>query len=105
VQLFNAAKYTSSIPALLLTALQQHPSATASTTRLWLLVSVVNSAFCYYWDVEQDWGMPWFMARHTKQHMMSHQGMVATVQDKQCLLANQVKRHMWNRCVAPASIE
>jgi hypothetical protein len=22
---------------------------------------VLNSCYCFYWDVEQDWDMPWLM--------------------------------------------
>jgi hypothetical protein len=27
--------------------------------RMWLLVMVLNSSYSFYWDVEQDWDMPW----------------------------------------------
>lgn len=27
--------------------------------RMWLLVMVANSSYSFYWDVEQDWDMPW----------------------------------------------
>jgi hypothetical protein len=29
--------------------------------RMWLAVMVLNSSYSFYWDVEQDWDMPWLM--------------------------------------------
>lgn len=28
---------------------------------MWLLVMVLNSSYSFYWDVEQDWDMPWLV--------------------------------------------
>ncbi|KAJ9530396.1 hypothetical protein QJQ45_000778 [Haematococcus lacustris] len=64
-QLFNAAKYCSSLPTLLLGAWAHEAHATGqgfSLHRAWLLASALNSAFSFYWDVEQDWDMPWLWA-------------------------------------------
>lgn len=29
--------------------------------RMWLAVMVLNSSYSFYWDVEQDWDMPWLV--------------------------------------------
>lgn len=29
--------------------------------RLWLAVMLANSSYSFYWDVEQDWDMPWLV--------------------------------------------
>lgn len=64
-QIFNAVKYSSSFPALILTAfeheahMEQRPFALKGT---WLLVMVVNTCYSFYWDLEQDWDMPWLWA-------------------------------------------
>jgi len=29
--------------------------------RLWISCMIVNSTYSFYWDVEQDWDMPWIM--------------------------------------------
>ncbi|KAI8469612.1 MAG: EXS family-domain-containing protein [Monoraphidium minutum] len=63
-QALNALKYASSIPALILTAMEHeaHKARRPFPYRqLWLAVMVVNTAYSYYWDVEQDWGMPWLV--------------------------------------------
>jgi len=64
-QLANAVKYASSIPALVLTAMEHeaHVGKRPFPQRtLWLFVMVVNSCYSTYWDVEQDWGMPWLVS-------------------------------------------
>jgi hypothetical protein len=29
--------------------------------RIWIVTMVLNSCYSFYWDVEQDWDMPWIM--------------------------------------------
>ncbi len=62
MQLFNAAKYMSAFPALMLTVLE-HESVMKRQTfphrSLWLTAMVFNTVYSYYWDVEMDWDMPW----------------------------------------------
>lgn len=63
-QLLNALKYFTSIPALVLAAAEHeyHIRRVAFPFFwLWLFVQSVNSLYSYYWDVEQDWDMPWMM--------------------------------------------
>jgi hypothetical protein len=89
-QLANAAKYAAALPALVLGAQLQHDAlmslrsaaglplgsaagvggggATPTLALLavqrhvWLVAAVVSSCFSLYWDIEQDWGMPWVAA-------------------------------------------
>lgn len=28
---------------------------------LWIITMVLNSTYSFYWDVEQDWDMPWIV--------------------------------------------
>ncbi|KAF8070926.1 PDIL2-2 [Scenedesmus sp. PABB004] len=61
-QLVNALKYASSLPALVLTAVEhEHHVAKRAFAwrRTWIGVMAFNSLFSFYWDVEQDWDMPW----------------------------------------------
>ena len=63
-QLYNAAKYASAFPAIVLTAyaseLQlQHMSF--SHQGMWLAAMLLNSLYSFYWDIEMDWDMPWLV--------------------------------------------
>lgn len=64
MQLFNAAKYMSAFPALMLTVLE-HEAAMKRRTfpqrSAWLAAMIFNTAYSYYWDVEMDWDMPWIL--------------------------------------------
>jgi len=62
VQLWNAAKYMSGIPVLLLSAFEHEAHAADrpfAYRSAWLLACGFNSLFSFYWDVEHDWKMPW----------------------------------------------
>lgn len=61
-QVFNAVKYASAFPALLLTAMEHEAHVAGEYFMLqhtWVFVMLVNSLYSFYWDVEQDWDMPW----------------------------------------------
>ncbi|GAX82419.1 hypothetical protein CEUSTIGMA_g9847.t1 [Chlamydomonas eustigma] len=61
-QVFNALKYCSSIPALVLTLWEHECHVHGKPFPYfwpWLCASTFNTAFSFYWDVEQDWDMPW----------------------------------------------
>ena len=63
-QLFNAAKYASAFPALVLTALEHeyHVRGEAYPLRTWWLAAMfINTLYSCYWDVEMDWDMPWLV--------------------------------------------
>eukprot|EP00798_Chlamydomonas_sp_ICE-L_P024690 gene24690-10321_t len=75
-QLFNAAKYCSAFPALILSSME-HEAHTHNLafafTNLWLLSSALNSIYSFYWDVEMDWDMPWLYQRRP-QHQLRYIG-------------------------------
>lgn len=61
-QLFNALKYASSLPALMLTQMEHEHHVHRlkfPLRRMWLGVMLLNSTYSFYWDVEQDWDLPW----------------------------------------------
>ncbi|CAK7246147.1 MAG: protein-ER retention protein [Sporothrix thermara] len=87
--LANAAKYATSFPVVLFSALQRNAKAaedagTATTTttttnatasatyyRLWVLAVTINSLYSFYWDVAKDWDLTLFdgaRARNAPDH-------------------------------------
>lgn len=58
-QLFNAVKYSTAIPVIALSYAHYH-SVRISWIQLWILASVVQTAYCVYWDIEKDWDISWF---------------------------------------------
>ncbi|TPX08904.1 uncharacterized protein E0L32_009608 [Thyridium curvatum] len=80
--LANAAKYASSFPVLLFSALLRAAESSSSSSagagadkspataahspglyRAWLLAVAVNSLYSFYWDVAKDWDLTLFSAR------------------------------------------
>ncbi|KAJ9170105.1 hypothetical protein P3X46_018237, partial [Hevea brasiliensis] len=56
--LFNALKYSTAVPVIFLSALKYHviPDKWTNFYRpLWILSSVLNSLYSFYWDVTRDW--------------------------------------------------
>ncbi|XP_019055871.1 PREDICTED: SPX and EXS domain-containing protein 5-like isoform X2 [Nelumbo nucifera] len=61
--LLNALKYFTAVPVIFLSALKYHvfPDRWTKIYRpLWLLSSVINSLYSFYWDVIQDWDLSIF---------------------------------------------
>ncbi|XP_068659915.1 uncharacterized protein [Aristolochia californica] len=61
--LWNALKYSTAVPVIFLSALKYHvhPSSWTNMLRpLWLLSSVINSLYSFYWDVARDWDLSGF---------------------------------------------
>ncbi|XP_012078153.1 SPX and EXS domain-containing protein 1 isoform X4 [Jatropha curcas] len=61
--LFNALKYSTAVPVIFLSALKYHvvPDSWTNFYRpLWLLSSVLNSLYSFYWDVTRDWDLSCF---------------------------------------------
>lgn len=57
---FSALKYSTAVPVILLSALKYHvyPDSWTNFYRpLWLLSSVINSLYSFYWDVKRDWDL------------------------------------------------
>ncbi|XP_068657040.1 uncharacterized protein [Aristolochia californica] len=58
--LLNALKYSTAVPVIFLSALKYHvdPDNWTNVYRpLWLLSSVLNSLYSFYWDVTRDWDL------------------------------------------------
>ena len=56
----SALKYSTAVPVIFLSALKYHvlPDQWTNIYRpLWLLSSVLNSSYSFYWDVNRDWDM------------------------------------------------
>ncbi|KAG5008331.1 hypothetical protein JHK85_026873 [Glycine max] len=61
--LFNALKYSTAVPVIFLSALKYHVLHEKWTTLyrpLWLLSSVINSLYSFYWDITRDWDLSGF---------------------------------------------
>ncbi|GLT43919.1 hypothetical protein SLA2020_178440 [Shorea laevis] len=61
--LFNALKYSTAVPVIFLSALKyhvEHDRWTSIYRPLWLLSSLVNSLYSFYWDVTRDWDLSGF---------------------------------------------
>ncbi|PRQ57780.1 hypothetical protein RchiOBHm_Chr1g0352051 [Rosa chinensis] len=61
--LFNALKYSTAVPVIFLSALKYHVFPDRWTNfyePLWLLSSIVNSLYSFYWDIAQDWDLSGF---------------------------------------------
>ncbi|KAI4322563.1 hypothetical protein L6164_022243 [Bauhinia variegata] len=75
--LLNALKYSTAVPVIFLSALKYHvfPDRWTNFYRpLWLLSSVVNSLYSFYWDLSRDWDLSGFtrIFKFTKPHICSH---------------------------------
>eukprot|EP00249_Psilotum_nudum_P008612 c21402_g1_i1 orf=216-1580(+) len=58
--LFNAMKYATAFPVIILSALKYHVSIEIWSRvyrPLWLFSSLINSCFSFYWDVTCDWDL------------------------------------------------
>ncbi|KMS95909.1 hypothetical protein BVRB_003930 isoform A [Beta vulgaris subsp. vulgaris] len=61
--LLNALKYSTAVPVIFLSALKYHvfPDKWTSIYRpLWLMSSLSNSMYSFYWDITRDWDMSCF---------------------------------------------
>ncbi|XP_062106169.1 uncharacterized protein LOC133817615 isoform X2 [Humulus lupulus] len=61
--LLNALKYSTAVPVIFLSALKYHvlhEKWLSFYRPLWLLSSVLNSLYSFYWDVTRDWDMSGF---------------------------------------------
>ncbi|XP_057467333.1 uncharacterized protein LOC130756740 isoform X1 [Actinidia eriantha] len=75
--LLNALKYSTAVPVIFLSALKYHvfPDRWTNMYRpLWLLSSVLNSLYSFYWDVTRDWDLSGFtrIFKFSKPHLFSH---------------------------------
>ncbi|XP_058108477.1 uncharacterized protein LOC131251642 isoform X2 [Magnolia sinica] len=61
--LLNALKYSTAVPVISLSALKYHvfPDRWTNVYRpLWLLSSIINSSYSFYWDLTRDWDLSVF---------------------------------------------
>lgn len=75
--ILNALKYSTAVPVIFLSALKYHVVAESWTSiyrPLWLLSSVLNSLYSFYWDVTRDWDLSCFtrIFKFSKQHLFTH---------------------------------
>ncbi|GER37591.1 EXS (ERD1/XPR1/SYG1) family protein [Striga asiatica] len=75
--LFNALKYSTAVPVIFLSALKYHvfPEKWTNIYRpLWLLSSVLNSLYSFYWDITRDWDLSCFtrIFKFSKPHILSY---------------------------------
>ncbi|XP_061376060.1 uncharacterized protein LOC133318121 isoform X1 [Gastrolobium bilobum] len=75
--LLNALKYSTAVPVIFLSASKYHvfPERWTNLYRpLWLMSSVVNSSYSFYWDVTRDWDLSGFtrIFKFNKPHLLSH---------------------------------
>ncbi|XP_022894586.1 SPX and EXS domain-containing protein 5-like isoform X5 [Olea europaea var. sylvestris] len=75
--LLNALKYSTAVPVIFLSALKYHviPDKWLNVYRpLWLLSSVLNSLYSFYWDVNRDWDLSCFtrIFKFSKPSFLSH---------------------------------
>ncbi|PON68780.1 EXS, C-terminal [Parasponia andersonii] len=75
--LLNALKYSTAVPVIFLSALKYHvfPEKWTSFYRpLWLLSSVLNSLYSFYWDVTRDWDLSGFtrIFKFNRTHTLSN---------------------------------
>ncbi|GAB2274873.1 hypothetical protein Dimus_009644 [Dionaea muscipula] len=73
----NALKYSTAIPVIFLSALKYHVIADRWTSiyrPLWLLSSLLNSTYSFYWDVYRDWDLSCFtrIFKFGRPHIVSH---------------------------------
>ncbi|XP_058737271.1 uncharacterized protein LOC131609589 isoform X2 [Vicia villosa] len=75
--LLNALKYSTAVPVIFLSALKYHVLPEKWTTLyrpLWLLSSVINSLYSFYWDITRDWDLSGFsrIFKFTKPSLVSN---------------------------------
>ncbi|CAL5346576.1 unnamed protein product [Camellia sinensis] len=75
--LLNALKYSTAIPVIFVSALKYHTEHDRWMNfyrPLWLLSSVLNSLYSFYWDVTRDWDLSVFtrIFKFSKPHICSH---------------------------------
>lgn len=71
--LANATKYATAFPVIVLAAMQRNLPDTpekaperAALFRAWVVASVINSLYSFYWDVAQDWDLTLFSSKEER---------------------------------------
>lgn len=61
--IFNALKYATSFPVILVSALKYHVAVEmwhGVYRPLWLISGLINTCFSFYWDIRRDWDLNFF---------------------------------------------
>eukprot|EP01023_Acetabularia_acetabulum_P051013 TRINITY_DN5588_c1_g1_i1.p1 TRINITY_DN5588_c1_g1~~TRINITY_DN5588_c1_g1_i1.p1 ORF type:complete len:418 (-),score=29.83 TRINITY_DN5588_c1_g1_i1:162-1415(-) len=62
-QLLNALKYSTMIPVAYFFMLRNQLTSENQVFYwflFWLTAQIINTSYCYFWDVERDWDISWF---------------------------------------------
>ncbi|KAI5078665.1 hypothetical protein GOP47_0006336 [Adiantum capillus-veneris] len=62
--IFNALKYATSFPVILVSALKYHVAVEiwdGVYRPLWLFSGLINTCFSFYWDIRRDWDLNFFL--------------------------------------------
>ena len=54
--LWNALKYSTAFPLVVAGYLRRHRPSLRHD-RLFVLCALIQSSYCYFWDVQMDWGL------------------------------------------------
>lgn len=69
--IFNALKYATAFPVILLSALKYHVVAESWEglyRPLWLFSGLINTCFSFYWDIRRDWELSFFSGIYNPKH-------------------------------------
>ena len=72
-QLWNALKYCTAFPVIILSAVKYHVPLEAWREfykPLWLAAALLNSGFSFFWDIERDWEIGFFSQMRAKKTIM-----------------------------------
>lgn len=71
--IFNALKYATAFPVIILSALKYHVMAESWRgiyRPLWLFASLINSCFSFYWDITRDWELSFLSGVYNSKHTL-----------------------------------
>lgn len=96
--LYNFAKYSSSIPVLVIGLLmRQHEGY----THWWILFALVNSCYTFYWDVTKDWNFSLFGGGILRTKLHNHSpNLYCTV-----IILDFIGRFIWITKLFPSPVE
>lgn len=94
--LFNAGKYTATLSVTFFSTITSS-NFHSPFFYCWLLSAVVNTGYCYYWDVFKDWGLEGIRAVRSK--IVYPKNIYRFV-----IVIDLVLRLMWTLTVSPATI-
>lgn len=69
-QPYNAAKYATAFPAILLSTLMRLDTGyftSGNLSSFWMIAALTNALYSFYWDVARDWDLTLFSPRRSSQ--------------------------------------